>query len=162
MVGLAGFGEWGSRSRSDGFTLIELVVVLAVISLVLALVLPSFRQPTGSPAIAAAAHDIAAALRLTRSRAIVEDRLTSFVWRDGGFSAIDSAATPVQHVPAGIALTMLGAESARGGRSIRFYPDGSSTGGGIALTAGAARYVVLVNWLNGDVSIRPQAAQTPR
>ena len=38
--------------------------------------------------------------------------------------------------------------------SIRFYPDGSSSGGGVALVHEGLRYEVLVNWLNGSVSIQ--------
>ena len=37
--------------------------------------------------------------------------------------------------------------------SIRFYPDGSSTGGRITLAAGERKYLVDVDWLTGRVSI---------
>jgi len=37
--------------------------------------------------------------------------------------------------------------------SIRFYPDGSSTGGRITVAAGERKYLVDVDWLTGRVSI---------
>ena len=37
--------------------------------------------------------------------------------------------------------------------AIRFYPDGSSTGGRITVKAGERQYLVDVDWLTGRVSI---------
>jgi general secretion pathway protein H len=37
--------------------------------------------------------------------------------------------------------------------SIRFYPDGSSTGGRVTLSSGERKYLVDVDWLTGRVSI---------
>ncbi len=37
---------------------------------------------------------------------------------------------------------------------IRFFPDGSSTGGRIALTDDGRKFDVVVDWLTGHVSIR--------
>jgi general secretion pathway protein H len=37
--------------------------------------------------------------------------------------------------------------------SIRFYPDGSSTGGRITVASGERKYLVDVDWLTGRVSI---------
>ena len=37
--------------------------------------------------------------------------------------------------------------------SIRFYPDGSSTGGRITVSSGERKYLVDVDWLTGRVSI---------
>ncbi|HRE14947.1 MAG TPA: GspH/FimT family pseudopilin, partial [Usitatibacteraceae bacterium] len=38
--------------------------------------------------------------------------------------------------------------------AIRFYPDGSSTGGRVTLAAGERRLLVDVDWLTGRVSIK--------
>jgi general secretion pathway protein H len=37
--------------------------------------------------------------------------------------------------------------------AIRFYPDGSSTGGRITVASGERKYLVDVDWLTGRVSI---------
>ncbi len=39
---------------------------------------------------------------------------------------------------------------------IRFFPDGSSTGGRVSLARGSRRYHVDVNWLTGHVTIRDE------
>jgi len=59
-------------------------------------------------------------------------------------------------LPKGIDLKLYTAQSEvtserKGG--IRFYPDGSSTGGRITLSAGERKYLVDVDWLTGRVSI---------
>ena len=62
-------------------------------------------------------------------------------------------------MPAGIDLelltvaTELGGGGARGG--IRFFPDGSSTGGRVTLSHGSRQYFVDVDWLTGRVSVFP-------
>jgi general secretion pathway protein H len=38
--------------------------------------------------------------------------------------------------------------------SIRFYPDGSSTGGRITVSSGERKYLVDVDWLTGRVWVR--------
>ena len=38
-------------------------------------------------------------------------------------------------------------------RTIRFYSDGSSTGGRITVASGERKYLVDVDWLTGRVSI---------
>jgi len=43
-------------------------------------------------------------------------------------------------------------ESPRIGR-IRFYPDGSASGGGVLLSRDGERLAVLVDWLTGTVEV---------
>ena len=50
-------------------------------------------------------------------------------------------------------LTIAGERQAPGLGDIRFNPDGSSTGGRIALADGQRRMAVGVDWLTGRVSI---------
>jgi hypothetical protein len=62
---------------------------------------------------------------------------------------------PVTQLSPNIALAMLtiaGATSQTTG-AMHFLRDGSSTGGRIALSEGARRVEVLVDWLRGRVSI---------
>lgn len=153
------------RAGTGGFTLIEIVVVLAVMALVLALVLPAVGGKPRSAELAAAADEISASLWLARSQAILQDRVTRFVADpEAGTYAID-ARSPVHHVPAGIALTLLIPTDeqidARIG-AVRFYPDGSSSGGGLALASAGTRYAVLVDWFNGHVSIEPPSPAPAR
>jgi general secretion pathway protein H len=147
-------------SRSPGFTLIEMIVVLAVIALVLAIAIPNLGRSPARPALAATAHDVAASLRLARNRAITRNRPTRFLATAGSFGAGDGNA--LQPVPRGIALEVSGGGIDGRMDDIRFFPDGSSTGGRIDVTAGAARYAVLVDWINGNVSIEAGRMAPPR
>ena len=60
-------------------------------------------------------------------------------------------------LPDGIDITI---ETARqeqvseGEAGIRFYPDGSSTGGNIQLSRGETVWRIDVNWLTGEVRLR--------
>jgi general secretion pathway protein H len=137
--------------------MLELVIALAIVALILTLALPSVSRRPGRLELAETAHDIAATLRLTRGRAIAQNRPALFVAdiEHGlyGPAGIGSSA----RVPRGIRLSLYTTqEQAIDGAigSIRFYPDGSSSGGGVALINEGLRYEVLVNWLNGSVTIQ--------
>ena len=139
-----------------GFTLLELLVVLAIIGLVLAFV-PGFML-RGQPGldVEIAARAIADALRQTRSNAMLQNRDQLFaldveerLFRGGGQRA------PVQ-IHKDIVLTFQTARSESMSETIgqiRFFPDGSATGGRIGLTLDGRHVEVVVDWLTGLVSV---------
>lgn len=149
---------------AKGFTLLELVITLAIIALLLALVMPSGARQRERVELASSAREVAAALRLTRSRAILADRPAVFVvdLRRALYRA--AGAKAAKPFPRGIELALVTTqeeELSPAIGTIRFYPDGSSTGGGLVLSRGNGRYDILVDWLTGGVSIhaRRQAAR---
>jgi general secretion pathway protein H len=145
-----------SRRRAGGFTLLELLVVLTLLSLLL-IALPPVITSGGGVGLKAAARDVAAGLRRAQGRAVATNREVAFVldlnarrFRIGG----EGEAKPL---PDDLTLRLYTARSelvdaATG--AIRFYPDGSSTGGEIALGSDTRAYHVAVDWLTGRVSIR--------
>lgn len=134
-----------------GFTLIEMIVVLAVMGLMLALVVS--RGPVRSPRLEldAAARDIAGGLRLARAQAIAENRPVAFSV-DIARGSTRTDAGPPRALPAGFAIRIV---AERGGAVpvIRFGPDGSSSGGRIELTGQGLRVQIGVDWLTGRVRI---------
>jgi general secretion pathway protein H len=136
------------------------VVALAIAALLLVLVLPTGQHRRAHDALRAGAHEIASALKLTRSRAILANQPASFVLDvETGFYR-PAGASAGRPVPSGSHVTLYTAEDEELSKSvgaIRFYPDGSSTGGGIALSLGSERFDILVDWLTGGVSIHERA-----
>jgi general secretion pathway protein H len=140
-----------------GFTLLELLVVLAIIGVVLAFV-PGFIL-RGQPGldVDVAARAIADALRQARSDAVLQNREQLFaldveqrLFRVGGQRA------PVQ-IPRRVEITFQTARSEAMSETIgqiRFYPDGSATGGRIGLAIDGQQVEVVVDWLTGLVSVK--------
>jgi general secretion pathway protein H len=147
-------------SRSAGFTLIELIVVLAILGLSLALVI-GYKSPVSSGLdLRGSAAAVASGLRLARSEAILNDRAVIFDLDLAGHR-FRSGTGPIRQLPPSLAIELLTISGEqRNGHTgdIRFNPDGSSTGGRISLADGGRKITVGVDWLTGRVSI----ADVPR
>lgn len=138
-----------------GFTLLELLVTLAVVSLALVLVL-GYKAPWSTGlSLRATASTLASQLRLARSQAIADNRPILFVVDlDGHRYRVGNGEE--HDLPRRIKLALLTVAGERLGKttgSIRFNPDGSSTGGRISLAEGGQQIAVGVNWLTGRVSV---------
>jgi general secretion pathway protein H len=142
-------------NRHCGFTLIEVVVVLAILGLALALV-TGFKPPWSSGlGLKGTAAELASGLRLARSEAIVRNRPITFDLDVAGHRYKVGAGT-VHRLPANLVVELMTiAGESRGSTigDIRFNPDGSSTGGRISLADGQRRVAVGVDWLTGRVSV---------
>jgi general secretion pathway protein H len=145
--------------QQRGFTLLELLVVLVIAVAMIALIPPLLSGLAGSSELKGATRQLAAALRFARSEAVTRQRegalvldLTKRSFRVAG-SERDVA------LPKGIGIQLFTAQSqllnATAG-SIRFFPDGSSTGGHIILASNRLTFRINVDWLTGRVSIEEQ------
>jgi general secretion pathway protein H len=138
-----------------GFTLIEMLVVMAILGLSLVLV-AGFRPPWSKGlAIDATAAELAAQLRLVRSEAIAGNQSAALVVDLAARSYRGGGAAP-RPLPPGLAVelvTVAGERQTGALGGIRFHPDGSSTGGRIVLADGARRVAVGVDWLTGRISV---------
>lgn len=143
------------RRTAAGFTLIEVIVTLAILGLAMILV-TGYRAPWSSTlGLKGTAAALASGLRLARSQAIATNRevtldldLKAHRWRVGRGE--------LRPLPAKLKiklLTVAGEQRGRGVGGIRFNPDGSSTGGRISLADGASQIAVGVDWLTGRVTV---------
>ena len=153
MIGTATCSRSASPQR--GFTLVELLVVLVIASLVLALVGTSISRSISGAEMRVAARKMAASLRYTRTRAILDKQEQVFLVDTENRKYLAPKREEVV-LPEGmnVALTTarseLTAESVGG---IRFYPDGGSTGGFVELEANGRVYRINVAWLTGEASL---------
>lgn len=149
--------------RAAGFTLIEIVVVLMLIALVITVISISATQGLSSAKIRSAAKDLMAALRYTRGQAIVsrsEQRLEV----DVEARTYQAPRRALVELPKNMEMRLLTAAAERTGETkatIRFFPDGSSTGGRVRLIAGEREWQVEIAWLTGEVRLREGALSAP-
>jgi general secretion pathway protein H len=151
-------------NQQRGFTLIEMLVVMTIAALIVGLALPRLTGTTERATLRTATHQIAAALRDTRSLAMTRGRSEAFIidTANGAFRA-GPTAQPGQ-LPRGIQLALITVTSDRDSASrgrIQFFADGSSTGGGVLFASGKIRSQVLVDWLTGRVSIAEGSSAAP-
>lgn len=141
--------------RDAGFTLLEMIVVLAILGFALVMVVTHGPVRNAAVETRAAAASIAGSLRLARTRALAESRTVSV--------AIDPAGRRVQvegqapaRLPSSVGLNYVNpaGQPVAGETVLHFAPDGSASGGAIELVDGTRRAEVGVDWLTGRVRIK--------
>lgn len=143
-------------SAPRGFTLIEVIVVMAIAATVLALVSSLLFRGPSTQDLKAAARTLASGLRHAQSTAMATRRdalLTLDLDERAYYLPSDTRA---HKLPEGLELKLFTAQSEAVSEkkgAIRFYPDGSSTGGRITVQTGERKFLVDVDWLTGRVSI---------
>jgi general secretion pathway protein H len=148
------------RGRCEqGFALIEILCVLAIIGLLAAIILPAIPRATSRAKLESYAVETAALLKADRSAALRRQiQVTTQI--DAAARLIRSGVTGrTIRLPGDISVAAILASRCadrNAGRSIDFFPSGMSCGGTIALTRPGMGYEVRVNWLTGGVDIVPQ------
>lgn len=130
------------QRHPNGFTLLEMIIVLVIIGLILGIAVARGPMHSARLDAEAAARELAGALRLARGRAIAADRTTAVALAADRYQ-IDGL--PAHGLPPDVTLT--------GNPVIRFAPDGSSSGGTIAVQTATSHVTVEVSWLTGRVDI---------
>lgn len=129
--------------------LVVLVLLTSLSPLLLDRVVPNLR-------FEAAARELASTLRLARGFAIRDNRARVVVIDVGARIAAIGGARTRSTLPDGVRIDLVVAAiervDAATGR-IRFFPDGSSTGGKIVLTSGQRALAVVVDWFSGQVRL---------
>jgi len=143
-----------TAQRCKGFTLLELVVVLFVVVLGFSVIGLNLSSGSDTTEIKAAARDIVSALRYARGQALMTHRETTVALDLESNSYTVSGRDKLYQIPKGIDVTVVTAQTeltGEGSASIRFFPDGSSTGGRVTLERGQTVWKIDINWLTGQV-----------
>lgn len=135
------------RHPAAGFTLLELMVVLAILGLALAIVPANLMNATGTQALKADVRTLISGLRYARTRAIASNRPVALVVDP---QAARLSIDGTQQVGVLSKTTSLGALNQP--VAVQFFPDGGSSGGELLLSYERDGYRVTINWLTGAVS----------
>jgi len=153
------------RARSSGweagFTLLEMLVAIAIAAIVLGVSAPSVQRLYKSSQYHSAVNDVVSLLSSARYSAI----------RSGGNQDVlinpktreITLGDKVTALPDSFQIEVLGSQDLNrdGAGVIRFYPDGGSSGGYVNLTAENGNSVqVQVDWLLGKVSLCKEGCVT--
>jgi general secretion pathway protein H len=139
-------------ASNDGFTLLEMICVLAIMALMAALVFP-YLAPGSSPAYA---MRIASLLKADRYAAIRSGSPVATLLSARSKTVRSGAGSGFVQVPAGIGFDAVLAQRCAGvnaSSGIAFFPSGMSCGGVIALERPGLSVEIRVNWLTGGVEI---------
>ncbi|HMQ12137.1 MAG TPA: GspH/FimT family pseudopilin, partial [Candidatus Competibacter phosphatis] len=138
-----------ARAGQHGFTLLEILIVLVIGVLLVALVPPLLSGMSGATELRGAARQLAAGLRNARNEAVTRQQ-EAVLTLDLERRRFGVTGDPREiALPESVALKLYTAQSelldsATGG--IRFFPDGSSTGGAITVSGPKLAYRVNVDW----------------
>ncbi|MCB1743638.1 MAG: GspH/FimT family pseudopilin [Gammaproteobacteria bacterium] len=143
------------RRDAAGFTLLELLVVLVLLALLAGFSVPYLVNRGGHEA-RTSASTLTAALRRSRSVALREHRAAAFtIDVESKWFELPGEQRRRQ-LPDSLELRLFTARSEMSDEhtgSIRFFPDGSATGGRITLGADPIWYYIDVDWFSGRVTL---------
>jgi general secretion pathway protein H len=142
--------------RQAGFTLLEMIIVIAVLGMALGLVVTRGPMRSQTMEMQATVNQVTQGLRVARSRAIASNAPVRFTVDIPLHSySIESGRPVALPRTVSIAMTAVSNETVESRlAAIRFYPDGSATGGRIDLAAGQRVAHIGVDWLTGRVSVQ--------
>lgn len=144
--------------KCRGFTLIEMMVVLVIMALILVIVPPFLPNVMASTHVKSAARELAASLKHARTQAIDHQQETTLIVNVDERNYTLNKKTKTLTLPIDASLSLITAKSEQLSENegqVRFFPDGSSTGGQIKLAYKDQEYFIDVHWLTGRVKITP-------
>lgn len=144
--------------RQAGFTLLEVVCVLAIVLMLAAVALPAIPRATSPRDLEGYALQTAALLNADHNAAQRSDRDVASQIDAPGRMVRSGASGRVVQYPSDVGVQALLAsrcEDRPAGATIRYLASGMSCGGVIALTRPGIGYQVKVNWLTGVAEVVP-------
>lgn len=152
-------GTLCKRYSSQGFTLLEMMIVLTIAGLLVAVSVPSAAKLYQSMVYRGAVGDARALIEAARYQALTQGKsIDVLIQPETRRISIGSNLADVDPLPEALSLRVTSAaELQRDSQTavIRFYPDGSSSGGSISIVRNSSGGSTLhVGWLLGRVSLQ--------
>ena len=144
----------------QGFSLLEMVCVIAIIALVAAVLLPMVPRQTSRPRLQAYAMQAATLLKSDRSAAIRRGVDVATLVDPHAHAIRAGASREILQLPDDVRFDAVLPQSCRQRAAlsvISFFPDGMSCGGTIALSRLDTAYEIRVNWLTGRIEMNSRA-----
>jgi len=143
----------GPGRAAGGFTLLELIVTLAILAVVVAIVMPSIGRGTESVRMRAEVAGFSALLRHARERAIVSQKTQAVVVEVANQRVSVRAGGPDGEVRETRALSerLTVQATPPPALTVQFDARGGSSGGDFRLSSGAITWRVTVDALTGRV-----------
>lgn len=146
----------GALRKSSGFTLLELIVVIFLITLILGVSVPFFLGGLPGQRLNATARDLSATIRQARNLAQIHgEPQTVTIDLDGKYYGIEGRTT--KGIPADIGvmvLDMLAGEVRQGKYSVSARAFGSIEGGTIVLSQDGRSVSIAIDPVGGAVVIK--------
>ena len=147
----------GASISIKGFTLLEMLIVLVIMSLLMTLVPPLFSNVLPSLRLKTVVNDFSQDLSYIRDVAILKGKRTLVVVdpETGFYTSEEKDHGKQQLLPSDIKITTshIGLRDAEDKNPvIAFFADGSSSGGIITLSRGDRAYSIVVDWITGSVT----------
>jgi general secretion pathway protein H len=142
--------------NAKGFTLLELMVVLFIMVLGFSVIGINLSSGNNATAQQRAARDIVSALRFARGTALMSHREAAVTFNLNDNSYTVANRDKVYIIPESIKVTLVTTQNQLLGQnrgSIRFFADGSSTGGRVSLQRGDNVWKIDINWLTGQIEL---------
>lgn len=153
---LAPAGRGHASPLQSGMSLLEMVLVIALVAVVALLTATSMGSGAEGRQLRAAIREVSTALRHARTQAIVQGREQQFRI-DPAAHRWEGAGGRSGSLPADLRLRFVGAaqlQPSAGVGVIAFHPDGGSSGGRIELRGPRAGWQLEVNWITGQIEGR--------
>ena len=149
------------RRRSSGFSLLEMILVMALIAAASLLAVATFGGGMQGMKMRAGAKEVAAQMRFARAVAISSGQPQDVVIDPAG-RRWQGARDRSGELPDVGEVVFTGARASQfqpdgqneGKGTVRFFADGAATGGRVRLVANGGGWDVDVGWLTGEVRVK--------